>query len=198
MSYQFRPRPIRRRLIHSFRLDHFRPTPFRRHTTWVHEGGISTPLIVQWPKGIAARDELRHDVCHMIDFVPTLLELAGAEPSRPAGAPPYPGLSLVPAFAKDGSVTRDTVFFNHDGNRALRMGVYKLVSARIDQDGWELYDLSSDRGEQHNLAAAQPDRVRDMAARCAAKSVIIEHVVTKAVTDANGNTSTKDKFETDQ
>ena len=139
--------------------------PFRRHKTWVHEGGISTPLIVQWPKGIAARDELRHDVCHMIDFVPTLLELAGAEPSRPAGAPPYPGLSLVPAFAKDGTVTRDNVFFNHDGNRALRMGVYKLVSARIDQDGWELYDLSSDRGEQHNLAAAQPDRVRDMAAR---------------------------------
>ena len=140
-------------------------TPFRRHKTWVHEGGIATPLIVQWPRGIAARNELRHDICHVIDFVPTLLELAGADPALPAGAPPYPGLSLTPAFAKDGAVTRDTVFFHHDGNRALRLGDYKLVSARQDQDAWELYNLATDRGEQHNLAAAQPDRVRDMATR---------------------------------
>jgi arylsulfatase len=140
-------------------------TPFRRHKTWVHEGGISTPLIVQWPNGVAARNEFRHDICHVIDFVPTLLELAGAAPTLPSGTPPYPGRSLVPAFAKDGAVTRDTVFFNHDGNRALRMGDYKLVSAKIDQNTWELYNLAIDRGEQHNLASAQPDRVRDMAAR---------------------------------
>ena len=145
-------------------------TPFRRHKTWVHEGGIATPLVVQWPLGISARNELRHDVCHVIDFVPTLLELAGADPALPAGAPPYPGLSLTPAFAKDGAVTRDNVFFHHDGNRALRMGDYKLVSARQDQDAWELYDLASDRGEQHNLAAAQPERVRNMADRWQALS----------------------------
>ena len=140
-------------------------TPFRRHKTWVHEGGIATPLIVHWPAGFAARNEFRHDLCHVIDFVPTLLELAGAGAARPAGAPPYPGRSLAPAFAKDGAVTRDTLFFNHDGNRALRAGDWKIVSARRDDSIWELYNLAADRGEQHDLAAAQPERVRDLSAR---------------------------------
>jgi arylsulfatase len=140
-------------------------TPFRRHKIWTHEGGISTPLIVHWPKGIAARGELRHDVGHVIDFVPTLLELAGAKTKASVGVPPFPGRSLVPAFVKGGSVTRDNLFFQHEGNRALRIGDYKLVSAREDKDAWELYDLAGDRCEQHDLAAAQPDRVRDMAAR---------------------------------
>lgn len=139
--------------------------PFRRHKVWTHEGGISTPLIVHWPKGIAAHGELRHDVGHVIDFVPTLLELAGSQPPLPAGAPPLPGRSLVPAFAKDGSIARDHVFFNHEGNRALIMGEYKLVSAREDHDAWELFNLATDRCEQRNLAIAQPGRVRDMAAR---------------------------------
>lgn len=140
-------------------------TPFRRHKVWTHEGGISTPLIVHWPKGIAAHGELRHDVGHVIDIVPTLLELAGARLELATGVPPLPGRSLVPAFAKDGSVTRDNVFFNHEGNHALRIGDYKLVSAREDRSVWELYDLAGDRCEQHNLAALQPDRVRKMAER---------------------------------
>jgi len=139
--------------------------PFRRHKIWTHEGGISTPLIVHWPKGITARGALRHDVSHVIDFVPTLLEVAGAKAELPAGAPPMPGRSLVPAFAKDGSVSRDCLFFNHEGNRAIRMGDFKLVSAREDHNAWELFDLTNDRCEQRNLAAAQPERVRDMAAR---------------------------------
>jgi arylsulfatase len=139
--------------------------PFRRHKVWTHEGGISTPLIVHWPQGIAARGELRHDVGHVIDFVPTLLELASVKPVPVAGSPALPGRSLVPAFVRDGSVTRDDLFFNHEGNRALRMGDYKLVSAREDQNAWELFNLATDRCEQHNLAAKQPDRVSDMAAR---------------------------------
>jgi arylsulfatase len=140
-------------------------TPFRRHKTWVHEGGIATPLIAHWPAGIAARGAFRHDLCHVIDFLPTVLALAGAEPALPPDAPPLPGRSLAPAFAKDGAVTRDGLFFSHENNRALRMGDFKLVSAHIDGNAWELYDLATDRGEQHNLAAAQPGRVRDMAAR---------------------------------
>lgn len=140
-------------------------TPFRRHKIWVHEGGIATPLIVHWPRGIAERGALRHDVGHVIDLLPTLLELAGASPALPAGAPPFPGRSLVPAFATDGSVTRDALFFHHEGNRALRTGDWKLVSSQTDNDAWELYDLKSDRTEQHNLAAAEPARVREMAAR---------------------------------
>ncbi len=140
-------------------------TPFRRHKTWVHEGGISTPLIAHWPTGIAARNELRRDLCHVIDVLPTVLDLAGAAPMPPPGAPPFPGRSLAPAFAKDGAVTRDGLFFSHEKNRALRLGDFKLVSAHSDGGAWELYNLAADRGEQQNLAAAQPDRVRDMAAR---------------------------------
>ncbi len=139
--------------------------PFRRHKVWTHEGGISTPLIVHWPKGIAAQGELRRDVGHVTDFVPTLLELAGDTAAPAAGAPPLPGRSLVPAFGRDGSVTRDEVFFHHEGNRALRQGNFKLVSACEDHNEWELFDLAGDRCEQRNLAAAQPERVRAMAAR---------------------------------
>ena len=149
--------------------------PFRRHKIWVHEGGIATPWIVHWPKGIRARGELRHDLCHVIDFAPTLLELAGIKPSDPSlrsgqawngvTAPPLPGRSLVPAFERDGAVPRESLFFHHEGNRALRMGNWKLVSAREDQDAWELFDLATDRCEMVNLAPQQPDRVRQMEAR---------------------------------
>jgi arylsulfatase len=149
--------------------------PFRRHKIWVHEGGIATPWIVHWPKGIRARGELRHDLCHVIDFAPTLLDLAGVKPSDPSlrsgqawngvTAPPLPGRSLVPAFDRDGAVPREFLFFHHEGNRALRMGNWKLVSAREDQDAWELSDLATDRCEMVNLAPQQPDRVRQMEAR---------------------------------
>jgi len=139
--------------------------PFRRHKTWVHEGGIATPLIMHWPEGIAARNEFRHDVCHVIDFVPTILALAGAAPAPPAGAPSFPGCSLVAAFAKDGAILHRSLFFSHEGNRALRVDGFKLVSAKTEHDVWELYDLLSDRCEQHNLALKDPDRVREMATR---------------------------------
>lgn len=138
--------------------------PFRRHKVWTHEGGISTPLIVHWPEGIAARGELRHEVGHVIDLVPTLLELAGA-PGEPApGAPKLPGRSLVPTFERNTAIEREEIFFHHEGNRALRMGDYKVVSAREDKDDWELYNLATDRAEQHNLAASDPERLRAMTA----------------------------------
>ncbi len=143
-------------------------TPFRLHKSWVHEGGISTPLIVHWPRGIKARGELRHDVGHVIDIVPTLLELSGAHPEpnwQGVTAPPLPGLSLVPAFSGDGQIHHDFLFFHHIGNRALRMDDWKIVSAREFGDDWELYNLADDRCETVNLAAKQPDRVRRMAAR---------------------------------
>ena len=138
-------------------------TPLRRHKTWVHEGGIATPLVVHWPAGIKDRNALRRDICHVIDFVPTVLDIAGITPTLPEGAPPFPSVSLAPAFAKDGALTRDTLFFSHENNRALRVGNYKLVSAKIDgNNAWQLYDLSTDRGEQRNLAAAQPQRLQEM------------------------------------
>ncbi|MCU0872229.1 MAG: arylsulfatase [Pirellulaceae bacterium] len=143
-------------------------SPFRRHKVWVHEGGISTPLIVHWPAGISARGELRHDMGHVIDLLPTILELAGGRVPEPRDGlivPPLPGRSLVPALARDGAVERELLYFHHEGNRALRMGDWKLVSAREDQDAWELFDLGTDRCEMKNLAAQQPDRVREMETR---------------------------------
>ncbi len=141
-------------------------TPFRRHKTWVHEGGISTPFIVHWPRGIAARGELRTDPIHLIDFVPTVLELTGA--NQPAVAneksgPARPGLSLAPAFQRGDSVKHESLWWLHEGNRAVRRGDWKLVAAKGDP--WELYDLADDRTETKNLADSHPDKVRELDAR---------------------------------
>jgi arylsulfatase A-like enzyme len=141
-------------------------TPFRRHKTWVHEGGISTPLIAHWPAGIAARGELRKTPAHVIDIVPTILDLAEVE--KPAAwegepIPPSPGKSLVPALAADVAIERDLLWWLHEGNRAIRVGDWKLVAAK--DDPWELYNLRTDRAESQNLAAEQPERVRELAAQ---------------------------------
>jgi arylsulfatase len=142
--------------------------PFRLHKSWVHEGGISSPLIVQWPAGIGARGELRHDPCHFIDILPTVIDLAGGKdiPGQWNGqtAPPLPGTSLAPAFVKDDAVTHEYLYFHHLTNRAIRVGDWKLV-AKGDKGPWELYDLKTDRCEQKNLAEQHPDRVRRMSAQ---------------------------------
>ncbi len=140
-------------------------TPFRRHKTWVHEGGISTPLIVRWPAGIAARGELRTTPGHVIDLVPTILEVAGGkhfEKWNDQLVPTAPGKSLVPLFAKDVPAIHDSIWWLHEGNRALRVGNYKIVAAGTDSE-WELYDLSTDRSETKNLAAGKPEKVRELA-----------------------------------
>ncbi len=139
-------------------------TPFRRHKTWVHEGGISTPFIMHWPRGIAARGELRHTPGHIIDLVPTILDLAGGnrlQTELKQSAPQAPGKSLVPLFEKDGIVTHDSLWWLHEGNRALRAGNWKIVAAGKDSP-WELYDLSSDRSESKNLAEVNPEKVREL------------------------------------
>jgi len=142
-------------------------TPFRRHKTWVHEGGIATPLIVHWPKGIPATGTLRHDPGHVIDLVPTILEVTRARRTDDRDGqplPPPPGQSLVPAFAHDGSVRHDDLWWEHEGNRAIRVGDWKLVAS--GQDGpWELYDLATDRTETRDLARPQPAKVSDLARR---------------------------------
>jgi len=136
-------------------------TPFRLHKSWVHEGGIASPLIACWPQGIAAHGELRHNPGHVIDLAPTILEVAGGSWPAKATQPPPPGKSLVPVFAKDGTVTHDDLWWYHDGNRAVRVGDWKLVADHTNP--WELYDLRTDRAESHNLAAEHPDQVRQLA-----------------------------------
>jgi arylsulfatase len=138
-------------------------TPFRRHKTWVHEGGISTPLIAHWPAGISARGQLRHTPGHLIDIAPTVLELAGVrKPEQWNGepVPQAPGRSLVAAFAKDETIPRESLWWLHEGHRAVRVGDWKLVAAKGDP--WELYDLKTDRAEQLDLAAKMPEKVKEL------------------------------------
>lgn len=147
--------------------------PFRRHKIWVHEGGVATPLVASWPNAIKARGELRHDMGHCIDFLPTLLDLASLAPDEiplPAEAPPLPGRSLVPTLERDGSVTRSHIYFHHAGNRALRVGNWKLVNESdhtrgAPDDQWALYDLSTDRCEMVDLSSEMPEKCKEMQAR---------------------------------
>jgi arylsulfatase len=141
-------------------------TPFRRHKTWVHEGGIATPLIAHWPAGIAARGELRKSPTHLIDVLPTVLELAGAKvPAEIKGfpVPPSPGRSFAAALKKDVTVAHDFLWWEHEGHRALRAGDWKIVA--LAKGDWELYHLAVDRGESTNLAAEHPAKVRELEAR---------------------------------
>lgn len=134
-------------------------TPFRRHKTWVHEGGITTSFIVHWPAGISAKGELRHTPAHVIDVVPTVL--AAASGSVPKDQPPAPGKSLLPVLASDVVIERNHLWWLHENNRALRQGHWKIVAAGKDAP-WELYDLKQDRCETNNLAKAMPEKVREL------------------------------------
>lgn len=140
-------------------------TPFREYKHFVHEGGISTPLIAHWPSGIARRGEFEPQPGHLIDIMATCVDLSGAAYPpvlRSEPIQPLEGRSLAPAFAGK-KIDRDAIFWEHEGNRAIRVGDWKLV-AKEDMS-WELYDLAADRTEQHDLAAAQPERVERLAAK---------------------------------
>jgi arylsulfatase A-like enzyme len=139
-------------------------TPWRENKMWAHEGGISTPLVAHWPDGIKARGGLTREVGHVVDFMPTLLELAGVEyPQTFKGRAltPPAGRSLAPVFQGRRLGAR-TVAWEHEGNRAVRVGDWKLVASFRGE--WELYDLSADRTETHDLAARRPEKVRELAA----------------------------------
>ncbi|MEN3941862.1 arylsulfatase [Prosthecobacter sp. SYSU 5D2] len=144
-------------------------TPFREYKHWVHEGGISTPLVAHWPKGIptARHNMLESQPSHLIDLMATCLDLAGATyPAEHAGQKitPMEGVSLKPALAGQGMGRKEPIFFEHEGNRAVRDGQWKLV-AKGAQGAWELYDMTADRTEQNDLAASQPERVKSMSAQ---------------------------------
>lgn len=134
-------------------------TPFKEYKHWVHEGGISTPLIAYWPKGIARHGELERTTGHFIDLMPTCLDAAGA--AYPKDAPPMEGVSLVKAMRGQQVDRPSPIFWEHEGNRAVREGKWKLVAKGIDGK-WELYDMETDRTELHDLANANPDRVKEM------------------------------------
>jgi arylsulfatase len=142
-------------------------TPFREYKHWVHEGGISTPLIAHWPAGIAAarRGQLESQPGQLVDLMATCLDVAGATyPAEVRGKmiTPLEGVSLRPAFAGKEIARDKPLVWEHEGNRAIRQGKWKLVAK--ENGPWELYNLESDRSELHDLAAVEAERVRAMAA----------------------------------
>ncbi|MBI1894949.1 MAG: arylsulfatase [Acidobacteria bacterium] len=140
-------------------------TPFRLYKHWVHEGGISAPLIARWPAGIKAQGRLTSEPAHLIDIMATCLDVAGAKyPATRKGQPvtPLEGKSLRPAFDGGKVQGREAIYWEHEGNRAIRHGDWKLVSRHPDR--WELYNMVADRTEMSNLAEKEPVRAERMAA----------------------------------
>ena len=143
-------------------------TPFREYKHWVHEGGISTPLIVHWPLGVRkdAIGKIVKDPGHLIDIMATCVDVAGVEYPRAVAGKPIPdlrGVSLRPLFAGQPLPRANPIFWEHEGNRAVRDGKWKLVAK--ENEPWELYDMEKDRTEAHDLAATEPDRVKEMASK---------------------------------
>jgi arylsulfatase len=131
----------------------------------VHEGGIVTPLVVRWP-GVTPAGSATDQVGHVLDFMPTLLEIAGAKyPSTKGGQSilPLEGRSLMSILRGGARAESEALYWASRDNRAIRQGRWKLV---WDQDvaRWELYDMVADRTETNDLAGEYPDRVRRMAA----------------------------------
>jgi arylsulfatase len=140
-------------------------TPFREYKHWVHEGGIASPFIAHWPARIKRCGELDDQPSHLIDVMATCVDVADAaypEVFANNRVKPMEGRSLAMAF--DGKqIDREAIYWEHEGNRAVRVGKWKLV-AKGEQGAWELYDIDEDRSEMHNLASEQPERVKDLAA----------------------------------
>jgi arylsulfatase A-like enzyme len=136
-------------------------TPFRWWKHYAHEGGTATPCIVSWPKKIKP-GRLTHEPGHVIDLMPTLVALSGAKyPGKFKGHPiqKMEGVNLVPVFDGARAPSR-TLFWEHEGNRAVRRGKWKLVAEQ--KGSWELYDLEQDRTEVHNLAGRNQDKVNEL------------------------------------
>ena len=152
-------------------------TPFREYKHWVHEGGISTPLIAHWPAGISSQGAFRSEPSHLIDIMATCVDVAGAAyPDTYNGQliRPMEGESLLPVFNGQ-ALEREAIYWEHEGNRAVRMGKWKLISKAskkrsfiwdkvnvLAAENWELFDMEMDRTEMNDLADSHPDLVKQM------------------------------------
>ncbi|MBM3796572.1 MAG: arylsulfatase [Acidobacteria bacterium] len=145
---------------------HASNTPFRLYKHWVHEGGISSPLVVHWPRGVKARNGITSQPGHLIDIMATCVDVAGAKyPSEFKGEKitPLEGRSLLPILENGKRPGHEAIYWEHEGNQAIRAGKWKLV--KKDGEAWELYDIDADRTELNNLAGREPGRVKDLEAR---------------------------------
>ena len=155
---------------------HVSNTPFREYKHWNQEGGIATPLIAHWPTQISERGEIRRQPTHLIDIMATCVEVANATyPTKHQGGVVIPpeGTSLVPVLTRNEILDR-TLFFEHEGNRAVRQGQWKLVSRaypnsghfrqidQLPQSEWELYNTEQDRTEMSDLSSTHPQLVEEL------------------------------------
>lgn len=138
-------------------------TPFRMYKHWVHEGGISSPLIAHFPK-LTKEARIDTHMVHIMDIVPTALELAQVEyPDTLEGKSltPLAGQSFLNLIKGQEWQGHEALFWEHRGNRAVRKGAWKLVSA-YPEDQWQLYHIPSDRIEQRDLSKQYPERVAEL------------------------------------
>ena len=151
-------------------------TPFRLYKHFVHEGGAATPFFMHWPKGIKAGKDWYREPAQLIDLVPTILDLAGADyPKTYKGNDilPIDGLSLRPAFSGNPLNRGKPFFVEHENNAFVRDGKWKLVGRGVSATNgvvpsrWELYDIEKDRTEINNLATSHPDKTKEMAGQWA-------------------------------
>ena len=155
-------------------------TPFRKYKHWVHEGGVATPLIAHWPEKIKDHGEIRRQPSHLVDIMATIVDITDADyPDNYKGhqIKPMEGKSLMGVFTENETIDREAIYFEHEGNRAIRKGKWKLVSKAwpnpgkfrrmdtIPMDQWALYNMEEDRTETNNLADQYPERVKQMAAQ---------------------------------
>ena len=143
-------------------------TPFREYKHWTHEGGISTPLIAHWPAALepSRRGKLETQPGQLVDIMATCLDVSGATyPTEFRGEKikPLEGASLRPVLSGAKIARTRPLVWEHEGNRAIRDGKWKLVA--MENQSWELYDTESDRTETRNLAASEPQRVKTMSAQ---------------------------------
>jgi arylsulfatase A-like enzyme len=138
-------------------------TPFRRFKHWTEEGGISTPFIVRWPGRTKEAGRIDHaQIGDVIDLMPTVLEMSGATyPKTRAGQEivPMEGTSLV-AAVEGKPAERGPLFWEHEGNRAVRFGDWKLLAGHGER--WQLYNIAQDRAEMTDLAEREPEKVKEL------------------------------------
>ncbi len=142
-------------------------TPFRESKRYVHEGGIATPLIAHWPEGIdkSLNGKWTDEVGHVIDIMATCVEIADAaypEQYKGRAVTPMQGVSLLPVLSGEPLERARPLFWEHEGNRAVRDADWKLVAKGINGP-WELYDLAADRTESRDLSAEHPETTKRLA-----------------------------------
>jgi arylsulfatase len=141
-------------------------SPYKLYKKFTHEGGISTPLIVHWPKAIKKPGSIDNKPGHIIDIMATCIELSGAEyPEKRNNVPvrKFRGISFAKNIKGEKSPEHEAIFWEHEGHGALRMGKWKLVSTNPQKENeWELYDMENDRTEMNDLSAIYPEKRREM------------------------------------